>query len=259
MEHYSVTTFSKAVKYLSEGRDKDNRPLGNNTRLVRLNDNAIAVRLHSTNVVTYHSDGKIVLDSGGWRTATTKNRMNAHLPTLWSIVQRNKVWYLHHGETNCWVYDDGLTIHTGREFRVTGAASMEDVERIKKLKKMILDYAKKFSKAVANGEVGDVSNGDCWSCLFRTADTDETLGDASGNHEHLISHMETDYFVPALLYNAMQEVPTSGMLNSLVAILCHEGEGSKHWEFACKEGNQSYLRREVSKVITKYLDRRLLV
>lgn len=52
------------------------------------------VRLHKTNVVTFHSDGSIVLDSGGWKTVTTKDRMNRALPEGWSVYSDRGVWYL---------------------------------------------------------------------------------------------------------------------------------------------------------------------
>ena len=52
------------------------------------------VRLHKTNVVTFHSDGSIVLDSGGWKTVTTKDRINCALPPGWSVYSTRGVWYL---------------------------------------------------------------------------------------------------------------------------------------------------------------------
>lgn len=36
----------------------------------------VTVRYHNTDVVNVYRDGRIKLNSGGWRTATTKNRMN---------------------------------------------------------------------------------------------------------------------------------------------------------------------------------------
>ena len=57
------------------------RKLGNNTVLVT--DHAptsYAVRYHSTDIVTYRKDGSIVLSSGGWRTSTTKERINEYIP-----------------------------------------------------------------------------------------------------------------------------------------------------------------------------------
>lgn len=52
------------------------RKLANNTYLVADGD-AFAVRLHWTNVVTFHPNGSIVLDTGGWQTSTTRDRIRA--------------------------------------------------------------------------------------------------------------------------------------------------------------------------------------
>jgi hypothetical protein len=51
------------------------------------------VRLHDTNVVTFHDDGRIELDSGGWDTVTTKSRMNACL-LQYGVFANNGTWYV---------------------------------------------------------------------------------------------------------------------------------------------------------------------
>lgn len=56
---------------------RQSRKLENNTYLVRRDDRTIAVRLHATDVVTFTPDW-IELDSGGWHTKTTADRMRAY-------------------------------------------------------------------------------------------------------------------------------------------------------------------------------------
>jgi hypothetical protein len=34
------------------------------------------VRLHNTNIVVFHDDGRVTLHTGGYRTVTTKERIN---------------------------------------------------------------------------------------------------------------------------------------------------------------------------------------
>lgn len=46
------------------------------TTVARGTDGALRVTYHSTDVVTVHKNGSITLNTGGWRTATTKLRMN---------------------------------------------------------------------------------------------------------------------------------------------------------------------------------------
>ena len=105
------------------GRNKDSRKLGNHTYLVR-HANSIAVRLHNTNVVTYHRDGHIILDSGGWKTPITKDRMNTYSPAR--ISQEKGLWYVSYNGTHS-VFRDGLALYRGR---IVGA-KMQDRQTTK--------------------------------------------------------------------------------------------------------------------------------
>lgn len=83
-------TFEAAESVLRGARSRGRgRPLQNNTRLVdctafdRVTHEpvaAIGVLLHSTIVVAYLPNGEIVLNSGGWRTVTTQDRISGHSP-----------------------------------------------------------------------------------------------------------------------------------------------------------------------------------
>lgn len=66
------------------------KKVANNTRLVEVDGNKIGVRLHSTNVVVFCRDGCVVLNSGGWRTVTTKARINSYAPC--QVYQRQGQW-----------------------------------------------------------------------------------------------------------------------------------------------------------------------
>lgn len=50
----------------------------NNTYLIRRDVDTIALRLHSTDVVTWHADGSMEVSTGGWNTVTTKDRINGY-------------------------------------------------------------------------------------------------------------------------------------------------------------------------------------
>ena len=82
----------EAANALLSGRYHNGRKLENNTYLSRLDDKTIAVRLHATDVVTYHKDGRIVLDTGGWQTVTTKDRLNNYSPVR--VFARDRRWYV---------------------------------------------------------------------------------------------------------------------------------------------------------------------
>jgi hypothetical protein len=95
--------YASAVEKLG---GRQSRKVGNNTYLERLSDDTIGLRLHSTYVVKFHANGNVTLDSGGWLTVTTKDRMN------WCdgirVFQDDFAWFVRriYGET----FAEGETI-----------------------------------------------------------------------------------------------------------------------------------------------------
>lgn len=83
-----VHDFLSAKEALQSARNVyDGKPIGNNTRLMpalaTVGDEqfkAIAVQLHHTYVVTYLENGWIILDTGGWNTVTTWQRIREFGP-----------------------------------------------------------------------------------------------------------------------------------------------------------------------------------
>lgn len=65
-------TYREADELLGE---RKTLRLGHNTTLVRRVPD-IAMRLHETDIVTWTPDGHLILDTRGWWTVTTKNRIN---------------------------------------------------------------------------------------------------------------------------------------------------------------------------------------
>jgi hypothetical protein len=57
-----------------------NRRYRNHVRVLRRNDNAMVVRMYSTDILTAYEDGRIVIDTRGWYSRpTTKARLNEAL------------------------------------------------------------------------------------------------------------------------------------------------------------------------------------
>jgi hypothetical protein len=86
---------------------RDSRKVGNNTYLERINSQTVAVRLHSTHVVTFYADGSYTLNSGGWRTVTTKSRINDYAPVR--VTQRSGEWFVCCGGIEV-EFRDGMTL-----------------------------------------------------------------------------------------------------------------------------------------------------
>lgn len=68
------------------------KKIDNNTYKIDT-DNGYKIRLHDTNILEYKGS-KIILDSGGFQTRTTKDRLNKYLPNDVYIYQKDFDWYL---------------------------------------------------------------------------------------------------------------------------------------------------------------------
>lgn len=97
-------TYQEALTLLN---GKQRRKLENNTYLIRLQSGTLAVKLHDTNVVKLYPNGDITLNSGGWQTLTTKNRMNKYSPVR--VLQVRGKWLASYRGVLV-DYHDGLTV-----------------------------------------------------------------------------------------------------------------------------------------------------
>jgi len=152
------------------------RKLANNTYLVIRDDGGLAVKLHDTEVVI-HYPTKIVLDSGGWQTVTTKARINEFSRV--NLTQSKGVWYV-----NGVPYADGMTVYNSGH--ITGKGALP--KKTESLRKKVNAYAKKYADLFVAGKIPAPSGGDCWCCLMPI-----------GGKDHIKSHIKEDYFVPSML------------------------------------------------------------
>lgn len=74
---------------------------------------ALSVRYHWTDVVKSDASGTVTLNSGGWRTATTKLRMNQAANQFglgFRVSQRKGSWFVLYGKRNREVpFQDGMS------------------------------------------------------------------------------------------------------------------------------------------------------
>lgn len=69
------------------------------------------VRYHTTDVVSYNAEN-IILNSGGWRTSTTKSRMNqasAEFGLGFGVYQKDSAWIVRFGG-NEEMFEDGMAL-----------------------------------------------------------------------------------------------------------------------------------------------------
>lgn len=78
---HSVTSHAEAERVFARhaGPRTGVVRLGNNTVLVR-NGDTYAVRLHYTDIVTFEPTGEVFINTGGWASVTTVERLNHFTP-----------------------------------------------------------------------------------------------------------------------------------------------------------------------------------
>jgi hypothetical protein len=73
-----------------------------------------AVTLFGNTIAYFNGDLFIILMDGGWRTATTKSRLNALLEgTGYRIAQTNFEWRLYYEGQDRGLFENGTTFYIG--------------------------------------------------------------------------------------------------------------------------------------------------
>lgn len=237
----TIRNYEQAAQYLGT---KAERPLENNTRIRRRDDNAIVIRLHSTDIITYFpaeavNPPVIVLNSGGWLTSTTKARLNTYGPPAFRIWQERGQWKLYNWETlESWPWAEGITIDAAGV--VYNAGDLGETERIRLLNRDVRKYVKGFVTALLAGKIPAPGAGDCWACN----------GVLPGHGDHIQQHVDESYYVPSLLVNAIDAFPVSIIVRQRVGEL-----------LGAIPGDDKFLddvtRSQVTSSLTRYLKREL--
>lgn len=250
-------------KALARLNGRQSVKVANNTRLVsaaptkltedppRVNDgNAVFLCLHSTYILTFNPDGSTVATSGGWKTSTTKDRLNSWLPHGWGVCQDKGQWYWlpPRKEGFDWanwkagrvLFTDGDSIGPRGALRAQAKAGAET--ETSKARREVLRFAKLCADSLPLDKPGA---GDCFYCQMVT-ETGEPLGDATKNTDHLREHIREGYVVPSMVWRAMKEAgfnPSAGQL--ILAATFGEAPGM-----------EGLARRHVKSAVASFLFRR---
>jgi hypothetical protein len=213
-------TYGKAAECFARARNREKGfRLGPNTYLRCEQFNGAAcykVRLHSTDIITAYPDDSLRLYSGGWRTVTTKARLNEY--TTARIFSDRGVWYAQNKE---YPFAEGMRILGDGTVDPDTVAQPTAMQENAKLRKQAKAYARDYTEALCAGEIGAPGNGDCWGCLMTTAEGATPLG----GRDHIIAHFEDKYYVPSLVYRALERGGASIAMKHDVAVLTRKPEG----------------------------------
>lgn len=188
------------LSYIERGRNPDYRTLMNNTKAIRHDDNSISVRLHNTDVLTYHEDGSVTYNTGGWYTVTTKDRFNRYGPNGFGVYSDKGIWTLY-GQGISVRYFDGLTLNpdTAEVLNPEDGPDWDSVDAENaRIRKQINEYVNLYTderirELIESAKNGD-HRGDCLMCQFGP---DNHMG-----NEHFESHFEEGYTMASTMLNA---------------------------------------------------------
>ena len=184
--------YSEALELIDSNPRLKRRKLAHNTYLERRKGGELAVRLHDTDVVTMLPDNTFRLDSGGWRTVTTKERINRFSPAR--LSQEKRVWYLFtNGCDTRVLFDDGVVIDGSGQV-VSGAGSPDKEKAIRKEINAFIGELKKLKTLPEPG------GGDCWGCSMVAADGSRPMCGGC-----VVDHIKEKYIHGSLILRALQE------------------------------------------------------
>lgn len=166
--------------------------LKRSTLKVNYEDGSIAIRYHDTDVLTWNVDGSITLDSGGFYTHTTKERINEFSSlTGLSVYQEKSIWYVSiRGTGEVLDFYDGITFQKGKNgLKLVGKAKPVDTKELARLKRRIA----KFVKLVDSNDTIYPEAGDCWGCMIFNSD------------DCLEGHLDEGYLHGTLIVKALRE------------------------------------------------------
>jgi hypothetical protein len=212
-------------------RGFDKKKLGHNTYLRKLTQNRYAITLHQTDIIVISErNGETIycLNSGGYRTVTTKDRLNSLSPAR--IYQKRGVWYLseNNDTKNDIPYFDFVEVDARGMVVNKDSVPADLIEKRKLLDRLINEYIRGFAKDAVENGLRKPETGDCLMCRLYLDNQDK---DDMG---HVCCHLYEKYYTRIFLYYClkMHGYSNPGFTWALIA---------KH----CENGRDEMLKREL--------------
>lgn len=228
--------YTDLMNLFQRSKDKTvGKKIAGNTWVVKMGDN-YGIKLYDTIIMIFKMDGSITLNSGGYRTRTTKDRINEFSGI--QVTQENGLWYVH-ARDQVVLFTDNMVIPPHGP--IGDDASIKTITADKKaVDRMVKRYVRGFVDDMLINGIPDPSGGDCWYCLMRSVDNPNDLEPMG--YSHYFSHFEEKYYVPTIFYKAVNEnnYPNPGLILSMM------------------RSNKDFLKREGTHVLQKFFRRRKL-
>jgi len=166
---------------------------------------AIGVRYHDTFVLIWNEDGSIELYTRGYRTMTTRRRMNTYLPKPWEIHTEGGVWYLSEGSFGSLrsVFVEGITLTPDAPCHEDVVYQPRDGEEEKKLilweREAVRTYAARYVGLLWAGRLATPTPAQCLQCFENDL---PALRYATTNH--LRRHVLANTYPSMVIINALK-------------------------------------------------------
>ena len=239
-----LNSFKECREYLNKGKYRFNttdRPIAANTRVEQLDDGTIGIKLHQTYIIKYYSNilsgiqmhggDTIQLNSGGWNTKLTRERIDQFCPlNVWTerfVMYVSKFnWYqihlnkekgikskVYHFRDRMWFNPDGkVWVKENSEPVQLKPYNKKDETKKRKQLKQIDTFIKNYLDKLLSGKMNQPGVGDCFICQFEAGSEQIEMGTLTKKEyqpgvvdsNHLISHMKEKYYVPSLIWSVIR-------------------------------------------------------
>lgn len=231
----SVTCYDTAALFLhTRGKPVPRKKFANNTYLERRDASTIALKLHRTDVVTFHQHSPyragasgiraVTLNTDGWFTVTTKERINTVLDWPMRVASERGTWIVTlngwQDTSNAVRFTDGITFESLHgTMRPVERTLLPDEDQARQdrhntsMRRLINRYVTGLTAETLDTS-HDTSNWACTLCrpfnyVPHTGAPDRhrviTVGDAMEDTQHLVEHMHNGEYPYQLLYAAVAE------------------------------------------------------
>lgn len=220
------------------------RKIANNTFKYMRPGGAEVIRLHRTDIIIKQPDGRTVLNTGGWQTATTKDRINAL--SGFRVYSDRGQWIVSDGAGTRIPFHDGMTLPD--DFNTPTAALAERTREHRRLARDISKFVAGIDK-LESLPMPDAS--DCWYCAMFQAENPRQRGcqhvgvareqgqsENNQDYSHLREHIAENYLHGSLIVNAMR---WAGYQDRQIGMYLH-AIGPRR---AVKSALRRYLRRKL--------------
>ena len=180
---------------------KEAKIIENNTIEYIRPDGVKVIRLHRTDIITFPKRGGVILNTDGWKTVTTKDRINTYNGEC-TVIQDKGLWYV---TTSLHPYQDRfLRIPFFDGIKIKDGTVINPKKSAHRKEQSLLRQIKAYCDKVKKLDVLPIPDGgDCFYCSMQTTEG-TSWGDTSGNTSHLREHLKEKYIHGSLIFNALK-------------------------------------------------------